>query len=187
MTVRERDGKVFHDGRLREDADVENWEITFALTGEETQTGGRIRRIAPYIREDRFFCTYGDGVTNADPRELLEFHLGTGKTATLTGVHQPTTFGIVEADKLGNITSFREKPVLPGLINGGYFVFEKKIFDYLEGDATVLEDKPFKRLVIDRQIAMHRFEGFWHCMDTYKDYQKLNEMWRQGEAPWKVW
>ena len=188
MSVRERDKKTFHaNGREKGDADVDDWEITFALTGEETQTGGRIRRVARHIQGDRFFCTYGDGVCDVDLRDLLAFHQKNGKLATLTGVHQPTTFGIVEAEEDGSITSFREKPVLPGMINGGYFVFEKQVLDYIDDDATVLEGKPFKRLVRDRQIAMFRFEGFWHCMDTYKDYQSLNELWRAKAAPWKVW
>ncbi len=119
--------------------------------------------------------------------ELMAFHRKTGKLATLMGVHMPTTFGIVEADEGGSITSFREKPVLPGRINGGYFVFERKIFDYIENDDTVLENKPFKTLVGQHQIAMFRFGGFWHCMDTFKDYQTLNELWRNQAAPWRVW
>lgn len=191
MTVKDRDRKIFHDSGEKSggdgESDVDDWEITFALTGEDTMTGGRIKRIARHIQGDRFFCTYGDGVSDVDLRKLLAFHEKHGRTATLTGVHQPTTFGIVESDEAGNITSFREKPVLPGLINGGYFVFERKIFDYIEGDATVLEEKPFHRMVHDKQISMFRFEGFWHCMDTFKDYQKLNEMWRAKAAPWKIW
>jgi glucose-1-phosphate cytidylyltransferase len=188
MSVNNRDGKVFHDnGNNKSDADVDEWEITFALTGEDTMTGGRLKRIARHIQGDRFFCTYGDGVSDVDLRALMEFHEKSGKLATLTGVHLPTTFGIVEADEAGNISSFREKPVLPGLINGGYFVFNKKILDYIEDDNTILEDKPFKKLVRDHQISMFRFEGFWHCMDTYKDYQTLNQMWKSKQAPWKIW
>lgn len=188
MKVKNRDARVFHDtANNREDADVDDWEITFALTGENTQTGGRLKRIAQHVKGDRFFCTYGDGVSDVDLRQLLAYHLEHGRTATLTGVHLPTTFGIVEADETGGITSFREKPVLPGMINGGYFVFDRKIFDYIDDDATVLEEKPFRKLVRDRQISMFRFEGFWHCMDTYKDYQKLNEIWRAKSAPWKIW
>lgn len=187
MTVKDREAKIFHPNEAGEDSDVDSWDITFALTGEHTQTGGRIKRIARHLRGDRFFCTYGDGVSDVDLRRLMEHHMKKGKVATLTGVHLPTTFGIVEADESGDITSFREKPVLPGLINGGYFVFERGILDYLDDDATVLEEKPFKRLVRDRQISMFRYEGFWHCMDTYKDYQKLNEMWKAKAAPWKIW
>lgn len=188
MTVKDKDAKVFHDnGGKGDDKDVDDWEITFALTGENTMTGGRIKRIAKHIKGDRFFATYGDGVSDVDLRALYDFHRKSGKAATLTGVHLPTTFGIVESDDSGNITSFREKPVLPGLINGGYFVFERKIFDYIDDDATVLEEKPFKRMVRDRQIGLYRHEGFWTCMDTYKDYQKLNEMWRDKQATWKIW
>ena len=187
MTVRNRNGKTFHGSVNLEDADVDDWEITFALTGEDTQTGGRIRRIARHVTGDRFFCTYGDGVSDVDLRGLMEFHLKSRKIATLTGVHLPTTFGIVEAEADGEISSFREKPVLPGRINGGFFAFEKTIFDYISGDDVVLEEGPFRRLVRDHQISMHEHGGFWHCMDTFKDYQKLNDMWRAGKAPWKVW
>jgi glucose-1-phosphate cytidylyltransferase len=187
MTVRDGNNKIFHDSGHDADADVDEWEITFAITGEDTQTGGRIKRAARHIREDRFFCTYGDGVSDVDLRGLLAFHLESKKTATLTGVHLPTTFGIVEADEGGAVTSFREKPVLPGLINGGFFVFEKGLVDYIDDDATILEGAPFRRLVDDRRISMYRHEGFWHCMDTYKDYQNLNVMWQSGKAPWKTW
>jgi glucose-1-phosphate cytidylyltransferase len=187
MTVKDREAKIFHANEAGEDSDVDEWDITFALTGENTQTGGRIKRIARHLKGDRFFCTYGDGVSDVDLRRLMEHHAARKKVATLTGVHLPTTFGIVEADESGDITSFREKPVLPGRINGGYFVFDRKILDYLDDDATVLEEKPFKKLVRDGQISMFRYEGFWHCMDTYKDYQKLNEMWKAKTAPWKIW
>lgn len=173
--------------RCGEDADVEDWEITFALTGVSTMTGGRLKRIERYIDKDAFFCTYGDGVSDVNIRELFQNHLEHGKTATLTGVHLPTTFGIVESEDDGTISSFREKPVMPGLINGGYFVFNREIFDYIDGDQTVLEEAPFRRLVRDGQIKMYRYEGFWHCMDTYKDYAKLNRMWAAGEAPWRIW
>ena len=99
----------------------------------------------------------------------------------------PTTFGVVESDSNGKITSFREKPVLPGRINGGYFVFSPKIFDLIDDDNTVLEDMPFKRLVRNDEIRMFAWDGFWKCMDTYKDYCELNNMWSQGKAPWKLW
>jgi glucose-1-phosphate cytidylyltransferase len=177
--------KLFRDSDQH--SDVDDWEISFALTGEDTMTGGRVKRIASCITEDRFFCTYGDGVANIDIKELFAFHLERKVIATLTGVHLPTTFGILEYNTHGIITSFREKPVMPGLINGGFFVFQREIFDYLEDDATVLEEKPFRRLVRNQQLAVFKNPGFWHCMDTYKDYQSLNKMWNENKAPWKIW
>jgi glucose-1-phosphate cytidylyltransferase len=186
MTVKDPGKRKFavHTGN---DRDVDDWQITFALTGEHTMTGGRIKRIRNYIDQDHFFATYGDGVSDVDLRRLFSFHRDQGKTAILTGVHLPTTFGIVETDDNGRITSFREKPVLPGRINGGYFVFDRKIFDHIDDDTTVLEDLPFKRLVRSGEIAMFTWDGFWHCMDTYKDHQELNKMWNEGKAPWKLW
>ncbi len=186
MQVNRIDEKTIHyDGR--EDADVNEWEITFALTGEETMTGGRVNRIRKYIDQDYFFCTYGDGVSDVDINRLFEYHTQKGKIATLTGVNLPTTFGIVESDDENIVTSFREKPVLSGLINGGFFVFTQEIFDYLDDDRTVLEGKPFKKLVRNHEIAMYVHDGFWQCMDTYKDFQKLNSMWKEDNAPWKLW
>ena len=171
MKISDRESKVFHyNGEQKEDLDVNEWDITFAITGENTLTGGRLKRIEKYIDQELFFCTYGDGVCDVDIGNLYRFHIANKKAATLTGVHLPTTFGIVEAQDDGIITSFREKPALSGLINGGYFVFAKKVFDYIEGDQTVLEEKPFKRLVRDREILMYRHDGSWYCMDTYKDY-----------------
>lgn len=186
MKVSRRDKKLF-DGNETDDRDVDDWEITFALTGLNTMTGGRVKRIQRYIDEDLFFCTYGDGVSDVDLNGLFKYHWEKGKAATLTGVHLPTTFGIVEAGDDGLITSFREKPVMGGLINGGFFVFDSSVFDNIESDDTVLEEMPFKRLVRSGNLCMYRHEGFWHCMDTYKDYMSLNKMWVENKAPWKIW
>ncbi len=188
MTIRDRENRQFHyDDHNNKDSDVDDWQITFAITGEDTMTGGRLKRIARYIDNDRFFCTYGDGVADVDMTSLLQFHDQNQRIATLTGVHMPTTFGIVEHAPDGTISSFREKPSLPGVINGGYFVFSKEIFDYIEADSTVLEDKPFKKLVRERQVGMCKHDGFWHCMDTLKDYSTLNKMWAEDRAPWRIW
>ncbi len=176
--------RVFRNGG---DHDVDNWEITFALTGADTMTGGRLRRIMKYIDQDVFFCTYGDGVADVNLNELHEFHRSRNSVATLTGVHLPTTFGIVEAGEDNTVTSFREKPVLPGFINGGFFVFNSDVFDFIDGDATVLEAEPFRALAKEGKISLFRHGGFWQCMDTYKDYETLNKMWKTGTAPWKVW
>jgi len=187
MKVNDTNSKQFHADDVKDDADVDDWQITFALTGEHTMTGGRLKRIERYIDQDHFFCTYGDGVSDVNIRQLYSFHLSSGKNATLTGVHLPTTFGIVEASEEGVIRSFREKPVMSGLINGGYFVFDRTIFEHLEDDTTILEDKPMKRLVRNEQLVMYRHEGFWHCMDTFKDFENLNSMWNTCNAPWKIW
>jgi glucose-1-phosphate cytidylyltransferase len=187
MTIKDRDRKKFIIEEESSDKDVDEWEITFALTGENTMTGGRLKKIKKYINEEIFFATYGDGVSDVDIHSLYKFHWQHNKIATLTGVYLPTTFGVVESDSNGKITSFREKPVLPGRINGGYFVFSPKIFDLIDDDNTVLEDMPFKRLVRNDEIRMFAWDGFWKCMDTYKDYCELNNMWSQGKAPWKLW
>ena len=186
MRVSDRDNKTFY-AEEKNDRDVDDWEITFALTGEQTMTGGRLLRVAQHVRGDTFFATYGDGVSDVDLAALYRFHTGHGKNATLTGVHLSTTFGIVEADEEGSITSFREKPNLPGRINGGFFVFNRALFDAIDNDDTVLEEIPFKRLLRARQIAMFPWNGFWHCMDTFKDHQELNKMWNSGSAPWRIW
>ena len=186
MRLKESDRKRYYH-KDNDSDDVDNWEITFALTGENTMTGGRLLRIKQYIDQDVFFCTYGDGVADVDCNALFKYHWAKGKTATLTGVHLPTTFGIVEQNENGSITSFREKPVLGGMINGGFFVFTKELFEHIEGDSTILEDLPFKRLVRNNNIALYTHEGFWQCMDTYKDYQILNKMWADKNAPWKIW
>lgn len=166
---------------------VDDWEITFAHTGADTMTGGRLGRIRQYIDQDDFFCTYGDGVSNVDIPAVFKHHKKNHNIATLVGVHLPTTFGIVEADESGQISGFREKPVLPGYINGGFFCFSRGIFDYIDGDEVVLEDKPFKRLVGDGKLGMVPHTGFWHAMDHYKDYATLNALWKNGVAPWRTW
>jgi len=186
MTIKDKNHRSFND-EVRKDRDVDDWEITFALTGEDTMTGGRILRIKKYIKEGLFFATYGDGLSDVDIGKLFSFHLEAGGGASLTGVHLPTTFGIVESEGNGKITSFREKPVLPGRINGGFFVFNQQIFDHIDNDSTVLEDLPFKRLVRSRSISMFPWDGFWHGMDTFKDYQELNKIWNENKAPWKLW
>jgi glucose-1-phosphate cytidylyltransferase len=185
MNTRDASARLFHD---EEGAEVtEDWEITMAHTGEETMTGGRIRRVARHLHGDTFFATYGDGLSTVDLRQLLAFHRAHGRIATLTGVHQPTTFGIVEAGDNGLIQSFREKPTLGGYINGGYFVLGRGVLDEIEDDATILEEKPFRALIQRGQLAMYRHDGFWQCMDHYKDYTTLNKVWATGVAPWKVW
>jgi glucose-1-phosphate cytidylyltransferase len=185
MNTRDSAARLFH--RVDHGSEIEDWEITMAHTGDETQTGGRIRRALSHVRGETFFATYGDGLSNVDLRKLLEFHRAHGRVATLTGVHQPTTFGIVDADEGGVVKTFREKPTLSGYINGGYFVFQRKILEEIAGDQTVLEEQPFRSLIARSQLSMYRHDGFWQCMDHYKDYTTLNRMWAAGTAPWKNW
>jgi len=161
--------------------------VTMAHTGADTMTGGRLKRIAQHIHGDTFLATYGDGVANVDLAKLYAFHRSHGGLGTLTGVHQPTTFGIVDADDSGRLQSFREKPTLTGYINGGFFVFNRAILQEIKDDGTVLEEAPFRSLIQRGQLYMFRHDGFWHCMDHYKDYTTLNKIWAAGQAPWKRW
>ena len=159
------------------------WNIIFADTGIDTNTGGRIKRIERYINSDIFFATYSDGLANINLTELLAFHKSKKKIATLTTVNPVSQFGILDIDNEGTILKFREKPLLNQWINGGFFVFTRKIFDYIE-DNDILEKHPFERLSQKRMISAYKFNGFWVCMDTYKDTQILNEMWDKGNPLW---
>jgi glucose-1-phosphate cytidylyltransferase len=184
MNTRDSSARLFHHG---DESGIEDWEVTLVHTGEETMTGGRIKRVARYIQGESFFATYGDGLSSVALDRLMDFHRAHGRIATITGVHLPTTFGIVDANETGSVQTFREKPTLGGYINGGYFVFNRAVFEHIRGDETVLEEDPFRALVQRDQLCMYRHDGFWHCMDHYKDYSTLNEMWSRGSAPWKTW
>ena len=165
----------------------EGWRITFADTGLHTQTGARIRKVAHYIESDTFFATYGDGVADIDLAALLAFHHRMGRIATLTGVHSFSRFGVVQTNGQGLITGFQEKPLVDALVNGGFFVFEREVFDYLEGgDGVILEKEPLQRLANEGQLAIYEHTGFWRAMDTFKDAQEMNALWREN-APWKTW
>lgn len=166
--------------------DDENFRVTLANTGLETNTGGRIKLIEKYIEGDTFFATYGDGVGNVDLDALLRYHQAHGKIATVTGVHPFSRFGVVEADGDGLVTAFKEKPQVGGLVSGGFFVFNRSVFDYLD-ENSVLETGPLERLAADGQLALYQHDGFWQCMDTPTDLRVLNGLWQSGRAPWKVW
>jgi len=173
---------------LHECSERLDWSITFADTGADAMTGARVKRIEKYIPEDRFLLTYGDGVANIDVSKLLEFHLGHGKIGTVTGVRTPSRYG--ELSVLGGrVNHFSEKaPVQDGYISGGFFVFERRVFDYLsDDDQCVLELAPLETLAQEGQLMSYLHSGYWHCMDTYRDFTLLNDAWRQGKAPWKVW
>jgi glucose-1-phosphate cytidylyltransferase len=163
------------------------WRITFADTGLHTKTGSRIRKVARYLEADTFFATYGDGVADIDLHELLDFHRKMGRVATVTGVRSFSRFGVLRTDEEDLVTQFEEKPLVEALINGGFFVFEREIFEYLgEGDDVILEQEPLERLVADRQLAVYKHTGFWRAMDTFKDAQAMDTIWRES-APWKIW
>jgi len=166
--------------------DREDWSIIFADTGLETNTGGRLKRVQRYVREKTFFATYGDGVSDLDHRHLLEFHRSHGRIATVTVIRPRLTFGIVGLDGGNRVARFSEKPQLDSWINGGFFVFDERVFDYL-GEDSVLEREPMERLAADGELMAYRHEGFWACMDTYKDNVDLNNAWACGRAPWRTW
>jgi len=166
--------------------DTEDWTVHLMDTGQTTQTGGRIKRLEPWLKDGTFMATYGDGVCDVNLQKVLEFHKAHGKIATITAVRPPSRFGglVLEGDL---IREFSEKPQIgEGWINGGFFVFEPEIFDYIAGDATSLELEPMERLAADRQLTAYRHEGFWQCMDTLREKKMLESLWQSGQAPWKV-
>ncbi len=164
----------------------DGWSISCVDTGAETNSGGRIKRLSGHIEGDIFFTTYGDGVSDVDLSRLLEFHRSHGKVATVTVVRPRLTFGLLDVRDDNVVTRFEEKPRLDGWINGGFFVFDRRIFDYLEDD-SILEREPMEQLAADGQLVAFRHEGFWACMDTYKDQADLNATWSSGKAPWRTW
>lgn len=167
---------------------AEPWKVTLVDTGLNTMTGGRVKRIRPYVGEEPFMLTYGDGVSNVNIDELVKFHKSHGKIATITTVSVAQRFGVLDIDENGQINAFREKAALDNsLINGGFMVFNPEVFDYLGGDATVLEKEPLERLAQDGQLMSYRHDGFWKCMDTKREKEQLEDMWQSGNAPWKVW
>lgn len=170
-----------------QDSECEEWVVHLRNTGLETNTGGRVKRLEPWLRDGTFLFTYGDGVCDLDLRELLAFHRAQGRIATVTAVRPPARFGGLVFD--GDLVAeFTEKPqVGEGWINGGFMAFEPAVFDYLEGDQTNLEADVLERLAADRQLAAYRHEGFWQCMDTLRDKRLLDSLWSAGRAPWKLW
>lgn len=169
------------------DGPCDDWIVHLLNTGLHTQTGGRVKRVAEFIGRERFALTYGDGVANMNLKELLTFHQHHGRIATVTAVRPPARFGglTFEGDRVAN---FVEKPQIEaGWINGGFFVLEPEIVDYLEGDETVFEKEPLEQLARDGQLVAYKHTGFWQCMDTLRDLRLLDEFWNSGKAPWKLW
>ena len=169
-------------------AHAEPWRVTIVDTGEETMTGGRLKRVREYLEGGPFCLTYGDGVGDVDIRSTIAFHKRQGKLATMTVVQPPGRFGAVAMDEGHAVSSFQEKPTGDGAwINGGFFVLEPGVIDYIEGDATVWEAEPLRDLARDGQLSAYRHEGFWQPMDTLRDRNVLEELWKSRQAPWKVW
>ncbi len=165
----------------------ENWIIHLVDTGHDTQTGGRIKRLAHLLDEQPFMLTYGDGVSNVDLRKLLQFHQSHKKLATVTAVRPPARFGglIFDGDY---VKQFTEKPQIgEGWINGGFFVLEPGVLNYIKDDRTVLEREPLEQLARDRQLVAYRHDDFWQCMDTLRDTRLLESLWQEKRAPWRVW
>lgn len=183
MSVNLSSGKAeFHENEHTED-----WTVNLIDTGKDSMTGGRIKRLEPFLKDETFMATYGDGVADINLRELLAFHRSHGKMATVTAVHPPARFGelLIGED---STTKFSEKPQThAGWINGGFLVFEPKIFEYLSGDESVLELEVLERLAEENQLAAYRHYNFWQCMDTLRDKRQLEEAWQSGNPPWKVW
>jgi len=182
LTVQLNNGEISIHNEL-----AENWIIHLLDTGLETQTGGRIKQLAQYVGNETFMLTYGDGVANVDLQRLLAFHRYHGRLCTVTAVRPPARFGgmIFDGDA---VTRFEEKPQIgEGWINGGFFVLEPEVINYIDGDSTVFEREPLERLAEDRQLMAYRHDNFWQCMDTLRDVRLLDSLWQNGQARWKVW
>jgi glucose-1-phosphate cytidylyltransferase len=165
----------------------EGFSVTLADTGLETQTGGRLAKVRKYVDGDTFLLTYGDGLTNVNIRRLLEFHRSHGKIATVTSVAPISRFGMLDVAEQGKVQRFAEKPKADGWMSAGYFVFQKEAFDYLGTDDCILEHEPLERLANDGQLMTYQHDGFFYAMDTFREYQHLNDLWNRQAAPWKLW
>jgi glucose-1-phosphate cytidylyltransferase len=182
LTIYLRNGNVeVHVG------ETEDWIVHLVDTGVNTQTGGRLKRLEKWIGNETFMATYGDGVGDIDIKQLIALHRESRGIATITAVHPPSRFGELVIDNQ-RISLFDEKPQTgEGWINGGFFVLEPQIFDYIENDSMPLERSPLQRLAAEGQLAAYKHNGFWQCMDTLRDVQLLEKLWAEGKAPWKIW
>ena len=161
------------------------WHVTIAETGPLTNTGGRLQKIQRYIPGERFLCTYGDGLSDIDIEKLVSFHANKGLTGTITAIQPLSRFGVMNIDESNKVLSFREKPQTEGWVNGGYFVFEPNIFNYLKED-LILEREPLQQLAAERKLAAFKHDGFWQPMDTFRESKLLNDLWESNQAPWRV-
>lgn len=182
LTVDLKNGDItFHEGNRLD------WKVQLIDTGLHTLTGGRIKRLAPYIGNETFMLTWGDGVSDINLHDLLKFHRSHGKLATMTAVRPPARYGHLEFDG-ERVAEFSEKPQTgEGWINGAFFVIEPKVFDYIEGDDTQWEKEPLERLAKDGELMAYRHTSFWQCMDTLREKHILEKYWHSGNAPWKIW
>ena len=178
-----------HDNEIIvHDKHVEPWKVTVVDTGLNTMTGGRIRRIRKYVGNESFCLTYGDAVCNVDISKLIEYHESHGKIATLTSVTLEQQKGILDIGADNVVKSFREKKLADGaLINAGYMALNPAIFDYIDGDSTIFEREPLERLAAAGELMSYNHCGFWQCMDTKREMDRLEELWASGHAPWKIW
>jgi glucose-1-phosphate cytidylyltransferase len=165
---------------------IEQWDVTVANTGDNTNTGGRIYKVRDYIKNDIFLCTYGDGIADIDIEKLISFHLSHDKLATVTVVKQPSRFGVVELSQNDSVDLFKEKPLLDGWISAGFFVFNREVLNYLD-ENIVLEKEPLNRLAEENQLMAFKHSGFWQSMDTYREQLLLNELITENKAPWIKW
>jgi glucose-1-phosphate cytidylyltransferase len=174
--------EVLHNG-------VEPWSVTVIDTGENTMTGGRMKRVRKYVNDETFCLTYGDGVSDVNVNDLIQFHRAQGACATLTAIQPPGRFGALTlASGQTHVHGFREKPGGDGAwVNGGFFVLEPAALDYISGDSTVFEREPLEGLSRDGVLAAYKHSGFWQSMDTLRDKLYLEELWNSGKAPWKIW
>lgn len=167
---------------------AEPWKVTLIDTGLNTMTGGRLKRVREYVGNETFMLTYGDGVADVNINQLLEFHKHHGKIATVTAVQTSGRFGALNIDSNNSVNTFIEKPDGDGgWINGGFFVLEPEVFDYIKDDFTVLEREPLEKLALDSQLRVYKHSGFWKPMDTLRDKNELEELWGNGKASWRLW
>jgi len=167
---------------------AEPWKVTLVDTGLDTMTGGRIKRIAPYIGKSNFMVTYGDGLSNININELVTYHKTHGKVGTMTAVQPSGRFGAVDIKNDGTISSFKEKPRGDGAwINGGFFVFTPRVFDYIDGDATVFEKEPLESMANENELSAYRHNDYWQPMDTLREKNEMEKLWESHKAPWKIW
>lgn len=172
--------------QIERNNDTPHWKVTIADTGATTNTGGRVSRVKKYVAGRKFIVTYGDGLADVNMESLLKFHDQHGGLATVTTVQPLSRFGVMDIEEDGKVTSFREKPKIDDWINIGFFVFEPEVFNYLD-ENCVLEQAPLEILARERKLFAYRHEGFWQPMDTFREYQLLNNLWDDGSAPWKLW
>jgi glucose-1-phosphate cytidylyltransferase len=182
ISLGSRQGIRYHDA-----PNEGEFEVTLADTGLDTMTGGRLKRVARYLDGDVFGMTYGDGLSDVDLTKVWEFHKSHGKLATVTTVRPISRFGTVRLAEDGLVHQFAEKPIQDNWISAGFFILDRRVLDYIDGDETIFEQEPLQRLADEGQLMAYRHDGFFYAMDTYREYLLLNELWNSGDAPWKVW